>query len=126
MPGFILGSAVKHPYDLVTGHYSVHTNADHCALARATSRYRPRLHNRVSWHAQDAEDWSDGVEDLNEWSKNQCLDQMEFSLSNAWPGPGVEVRSTLAAPVEHFPVQAKGRGSSHRKASRSLSPAIPR
>jgi redox-sensitive bicupin YhaK (pirin superfamily) len=26
--GFILGSAVKHPYDLVTGHYSVHTNAD--------------------------------------------------------------------------------------------------
>ena len=26
--GFILGSAVKHPYDLVTGHYSVHTNAE--------------------------------------------------------------------------------------------------
>src|SRR5580698_7107155 len=26
--GFILGSAVKHPYDLVTGYYSVHTNAD--------------------------------------------------------------------------------------------------
>jgi redox-sensitive bicupin YhaK (pirin superfamily) len=26
--GFILGSAIKHPYDLVTGHYSVHTNAD--------------------------------------------------------------------------------------------------
>ncbi|MBN8988175.1 MAG: pirin family protein [Rhizobiales bacterium] len=25
---FILGSAVKHPYDLVTGHYSVHTNTD--------------------------------------------------------------------------------------------------
>ena len=25
--GFILGSAVKHPYDLVTGRYSVHTNA---------------------------------------------------------------------------------------------------
>jgi redox-sensitive bicupin YhaK (pirin superfamily) len=24
--GFILGAAVKHPYDLVTGHYSVHTN----------------------------------------------------------------------------------------------------
>ena len=23
--GFVLGSAVKHPYDLVTGHYSVHT-----------------------------------------------------------------------------------------------------
>jgi redox-sensitive bicupin YhaK (pirin superfamily) len=26
--GFVLGSAVKHPYDLATGHYSVHTNAD--------------------------------------------------------------------------------------------------
>jgi redox-sensitive bicupin YhaK (pirin superfamily) len=26
--GFILGSAVKHPYKLVTGNYSVHTNAD--------------------------------------------------------------------------------------------------
>jgi hypothetical protein len=25
--GFVLGSAVKHPYDLVTGSYSVHTNA---------------------------------------------------------------------------------------------------
>jgi redox-sensitive bicupin YhaK (pirin superfamily) len=25
--GFILGSAIKHPYDLVTGYYSVHTNA---------------------------------------------------------------------------------------------------
>ena len=26
--GFVLGSAIKHPYDLVTGSYSVHTNAD--------------------------------------------------------------------------------------------------
>jgi redox-sensitive bicupin YhaK (pirin superfamily) len=26
--GFILGSAAKHPHDLVTGHYSVHTSAD--------------------------------------------------------------------------------------------------
>ncbi len=25
--GFVLGSAVSHPYDLVTGYYSVHTNA---------------------------------------------------------------------------------------------------
>ena len=33
--GFILGSAVKHPYDLVTGHYSVHTNAE--ALRRGES-----------------------------------------------------------------------------------------
>ena len=26
--GFVLGSAVRHPYDLVTGYYSVHTNAE--------------------------------------------------------------------------------------------------
>jgi redox-sensitive bicupin YhaK (pirin superfamily) len=26
--GFVLGSASKHPYELVTGHYSVHTTAD--------------------------------------------------------------------------------------------------
>ena len=25
---FVLGSAIKHPYELVTGHYSVHTTAD--------------------------------------------------------------------------------------------------
>ncbi|HWZ48300.1 MAG TPA: pirin family protein, partial [Herbaspirillum sp.] len=29
---FVLGSAVKHPHDLVLGYYSVHTDAD--ALAR--------------------------------------------------------------------------------------------
>jgi redox-sensitive bicupin YhaK (pirin superfamily) len=26
--GFVLGSAIEHPYDLVTGYYSVHTTAD--------------------------------------------------------------------------------------------------
>ena len=26
--GFVLGSAIRHPYDLVTGNYSVHTNAE--------------------------------------------------------------------------------------------------
>jgi redox-sensitive bicupin YhaK (pirin superfamily) len=26
--GFVLGSAIKHPYELVTGYYSVHTTAD--------------------------------------------------------------------------------------------------
>jgi redox-sensitive bicupin YhaK (pirin superfamily) len=26
--GFVLGSAIKHPYNLVTGHYSVHTNVE--------------------------------------------------------------------------------------------------
>ena len=25
--GFVLGSAIKHPHDLVLGHYSVHTSA---------------------------------------------------------------------------------------------------
>jgi redox-sensitive bicupin YhaK (pirin superfamily) len=33
--GFVLGSAIKHPYDLVTGYYSVHTNAE--ALRRGES-----------------------------------------------------------------------------------------
>ena len=33
---FVLGSAVKHPYDLVLGHYSVHTNKD--ALERGEAR----------------------------------------------------------------------------------------
>jgi redox-sensitive bicupin YhaK (pirin superfamily) len=45
--GFILGSAVKHPYDLVTGHYSVHTNAD--ALRTGESNIADigrRLHNQ--------------------------------------------------------------------------------
>lgn len=26
--GFVLGSAIKHPFDLVTGYYSVHTNVE--------------------------------------------------------------------------------------------------
>jgi len=34
--GFILGSAVKHPHDLVLGYYSVHTSKD--ALARGEAR----------------------------------------------------------------------------------------
>ncbi|MGH9723102.1 MAG: pirin family protein [Bryobacteraceae bacterium] len=34
--GFILGSAVKHPYDLALGTYSVHTNKD--ALARGEAK----------------------------------------------------------------------------------------
>ena len=55
--GFILGSAVKHPYDLVTGHYSVHTNADACELGRATSPISAAgCIIRVSWRAQEAED----------------------------------------------------------------------
>jgi hypothetical protein len=44
---FILGSAVKHPYDLVTGHYSVHTSAD--ALRQGESNIAAigrRLHNQ--------------------------------------------------------------------------------
>jgi redox-sensitive bicupin YhaK (pirin superfamily) len=34
--GFVLGSAIKHPYDLVLGHYSVHTNQD--ALERGEAK----------------------------------------------------------------------------------------
>lgn len=44
---FVLGSAVKHPYDLVTGYYSVHTNAD--ALRKGESNIATigrRLHNQ--------------------------------------------------------------------------------
>jgi hypothetical protein len=45
--GFILGSAVKHPYDLVTGHYSVHTNADSLHIGEKNiSEIGRRLHNQ--------------------------------------------------------------------------------
>ena len=45
--GFILGSAVKHPYDLVTGHYSVHTNADALRIGeRNIADIGRRLHNQ--------------------------------------------------------------------------------
>ncbi|QGZ93719.1 pirin family protein [Terricaulis silvestris] len=45
--GFILGAAVKHPYDLVTGYYSVHTNAE--ALRQGEHNIAvigQRLHNQ--------------------------------------------------------------------------------
>ena len=45
--GFVLGSAVKHPYDLVTGSYSVHTNA--AALRKGETNIAVigrRLHNQ--------------------------------------------------------------------------------
>jgi redox-sensitive bicupin YhaK (pirin superfamily) len=45
--GFVLGSASKHPYELVTGHYSVHTTAD--ALRQGESNIATigrRLHNQ--------------------------------------------------------------------------------
>jgi redox-sensitive bicupin YhaK (pirin superfamily) len=45
--GFILGSAIKHPYDLVTGHYSVHTNADALRIGeRNIADIGRRLHNQ--------------------------------------------------------------------------------
>jgi hypothetical protein len=45
--GFILGSAVKHPYDLVTGHYSVHTNAESLRIGeRNIADVGRRLHNQ--------------------------------------------------------------------------------
>jgi len=44
---FILGSAVKHPYDLVTGHYSVHTTADALRIGEANiDAIGRRLHNQ--------------------------------------------------------------------------------
>ena len=45
--GFVLGSAVRHPYELVTGYYSVHTNAE--ALRRGEDNIAAigrRLHER--------------------------------------------------------------------------------
>jgi AcrR family transcriptional regulator len=44
--GFILGSAVKHPYDLVTGHYSVHTNADEAFHVQQAAQIRAY---RAAW-----------------------------------------------------------------------------
>jgi redox-sensitive bicupin YhaK (pirin superfamily) len=45
--GFVLGSAVKHPYDLVTGHYSVHTNADALQIGESNiADIGRRLHNQ--------------------------------------------------------------------------------
>jgi redox-sensitive bicupin YhaK (pirin superfamily) len=45
--GFILGSATKHPYDLVTGHYSVHTNAEALRIGeRNIDVIGRRLHNQ--------------------------------------------------------------------------------
>jgi hypothetical protein len=44
---FVLGSAVKHPYDLVTGHYSVHTRIE--ALRQGEQNIATmglRLHNQ--------------------------------------------------------------------------------
>ena len=44
---FILGSAIKHPYDLVTGHYSVHTNADSLRIGESNiADIGRRLHNQ--------------------------------------------------------------------------------
>jgi redox-sensitive bicupin YhaK (pirin superfamily) len=45
--GFVLGSAVKHPYDLVTGHYSVHTNSDSLRIGEKNiADIGHRLHNQ--------------------------------------------------------------------------------
>jgi redox-sensitive bicupin YhaK (pirin superfamily) len=45
--GFVLGSAVKHPYELVTGHYSVHTNPDSLRIGEKNiSDIGRRLHNQ--------------------------------------------------------------------------------
>jgi redox-sensitive bicupin YhaK (pirin superfamily) len=45
--GFMLGSATKHRYDLVTGHYSVHTNAEALRIGeRNIDIIGRRLHNQ--------------------------------------------------------------------------------
>jgi redox-sensitive bicupin YhaK (pirin superfamily) len=45
--GFILGAAVKHPYDLVTGYYSVHTNAEALRIGESNiADIGRRLHNQ--------------------------------------------------------------------------------
>jgi redox-sensitive bicupin YhaK (pirin superfamily) len=45
--GFVLGSAVKHPYELVTGNYSVHTNADALRIGESNiADIGRRLHNQ--------------------------------------------------------------------------------
>ena len=45
--GFILGSAVKHRYDLVTGHYSVHTNPESLRIGEKNiADIGRRLHNQ--------------------------------------------------------------------------------
>ena len=45
--GLILGSAVKHPYDLVTGHYSVHTNPESLRIGQSNiANIGRRLHNQ--------------------------------------------------------------------------------
>jgi redox-sensitive bicupin YhaK (pirin superfamily) len=45
--GFILGSAVKHPHDLVTGHYSVHTNPEALRIGESNiDDIGRRLHNQ--------------------------------------------------------------------------------
>jgi len=44
--GFVLGSAVKHPFDLVTGYYSVHTTANALRQGEQNiSTIGRRLHN---------------------------------------------------------------------------------
>ncbi|WMT76401.1 pirin family protein [Bradyrhizobium sp. Ash2021] len=45
--GFILGAAVKHPYDLVAGYYSVHTNAEALRVGESNiAAIGRRLHNQ--------------------------------------------------------------------------------
>jgi hypothetical protein len=45
--GFVLGSAVRHPCDLVTGYYSVHTNAEALRLGENNiAEIGRRLHDQ--------------------------------------------------------------------------------
>jgi hypothetical protein len=47
---FVLGSAAKHPHDLVLGHYSVHTTA--AALLAGESQIQ-RIGNQLNFYCKD-------------------------------------------------------------------------
>ena len=51
---FMLGSAVKHPHDLVLGNYSVHTNAEGSNAARTASAASPRTCAELASCRQEA------------------------------------------------------------------------
>jgi redox-sensitive bicupin YhaK (pirin superfamily) len=53
--GFVLGSAVKHPHDLVTGYYSVHTNEASLRQGEANiAAIGRRLHNQGVFNTRRA------------------------------------------------------------------------
>ncbi len=122
--GFVLGSAVKHPYDLVTGHYSVHTNADSLRIGEKNiSEIGRRLHNQGC-------PWTRGTLKLpfnREKEKTHVWNSfIPASTTRRGGYLGAQERSERRSPLrpEHFPVQADGRdivaqdGHRHRRRRR--------